>query len=197
ELALERAGDALAAGSDESRTDEAVTRLAAEATGASASLLWRRGEAEAPALVASFGLADGAAGVEAAAGVAERALRGRSPVAVEEAEGLPLEAGVSATLQLGQPPVGALQLLFAPGRAARLGPARDLSARRRAPARGCGPRARRPARPRRRAPARARPRALPRARDARGRGRRRRRPPRRRPRGGRRGRDRGSDRTPA
>ncbi len=48
---------------------------------------------------------------------AERALDARTPVTVETSEQrLPLGAGVSATLQLGQPPVGALQLLFAPGR---------------------------------------------------------------------------------
>src|ERR671924_547620 len=64
---LELAGEALAAGSDELRTAEQVTRLATEATGA---------------------------------------LGERQPVAVE--------AG-TATILLGEPPVGALQLLFAGG----------------------------------------------------------------------------------
>jgi serine phosphatase RsbU (regulator of sigma subunit) len=101
---LELAGEALAAGADELRTAEQVTRLAAEAMGADAALLWRTsGEDEEPTLVGSFGAGE----VEAA--VAARALEERQPVAVEELHG----GYASATILLGQPPVGALQLLFA------------------------------------------------------------------------------------
>ncbi|MGZ8701610.1 MAG: SpoIIE family protein phosphatase, partial [Gaiellaceae bacterium] len=44
----------------------------------------------------------------------ERALLGRQAVEVERMAGLPGPATLSATLQLGQPSVGALQLLFSP-----------------------------------------------------------------------------------
>jgi serine phosphatase RsbU (regulator of sigma subunit) len=104
EAVLTLAGDALAAGADESRTADQVTRLAVEATGARAGLLWRRPEEDRPLeLVASFG----DAGAATASSAAEQALRERAAVVVGE-------DGLSATLQLGQPPVGALQLLFDP-----------------------------------------------------------------------------------
>ena len=112
---LRVAGDALAAGADESRTAEEVARLAAEATGAMSALLWRLEPGEPLDLVASFrpdGL--GAPAAEASAAV-ERALAARQAVIVEGIEGVPVgEAGVSATLTLGQPVLGALQLLFTP-----------------------------------------------------------------------------------
>jgi serine phosphatase RsbU (regulator of sigma subunit) len=102
--ALELAGEALAAGADELRTAEQVTRLAAEAMGVEAALLWRtNGEDGEPVLVGSFGAGD------AEAAVAARALEDRQPVAVEDLPG----GRASATILLGQPPVGALQLLFA------------------------------------------------------------------------------------
>jgi serine phosphatase RsbU (regulator of sigma subunit) len=114
EVLLGLVGDALAAGADESRTAQQVTRLAAEATGAVSSLLWRRDPEQPLELVARFGR-DGA---DAARAAAERALSGRDAVVVENVEGATGgEATRSATLQLGQPPVGALQLLFAEDRA--------------------------------------------------------------------------------
>jgi serine phosphatase RsbU (regulator of sigma subunit) len=114
EVLLGLAGDALAAGADEARTAEQLTRLAAEATGALGSFLWRREPEKPLELVAAFGRN----GAEAAAASAERALSGREAVVVEDVEGAPPgDATVSATLQLGQPPVGALQLLFAEGQA--------------------------------------------------------------------------------
>jgi serine phosphatase RsbU (regulator of sigma subunit) len=107
------AGDALAAGADESKTAGQVTRLAAEATGAVCVLLWEREQDRTLALVASFCLDCGDVSFVNAQEAAERALVGRQAVTVEHVEGrLPGGAGVSATLQLGQPPVGALQLLF-------------------------------------------------------------------------------------
>jgi serine phosphatase RsbU (regulator of sigma subunit) len=113
---LELAGEALAAGADELRTAEQVTRLAAEAMGADAALLWRTtAEGEEPTLVGSFG----AGAAEAA--VAARALEDRRPVAVEKLH----DGYASATILLGQPPVGALQLLFA----AREAPAEEELAR--------------------------------------------------------------------
>src|SRR5439155_15036668 len=95
-----------------SRTADQVARLAAEATGAVCALLWER-EPERPLrLAASFRLGEVDASLVNAGEAAEQALLGRDAVAVEEVEGLPGGASVTATLQLGQPPVGALQLLF-------------------------------------------------------------------------------------
>jgi len=112
---LSVAGDALAAGVDESRTAEQVARLAAEATGAVSVLLWRLVPGQPLDPVASFHRNGLGAPVAEASAAAERALAGRQSVVVEEIEGVPLgEATVSTTLQLGQPPIGALQLLFAP-----------------------------------------------------------------------------------
>src|ERR671925_325723 len=104
---LELAGEALAAGSDELRTAEQVTRLATEATGALGALLWRAAEEdEGLELLGSFGLQAAEPEVARAGEAAGRALAERQPVAVE--------AG-TATILLGEPPVGALQLLFAGG----------------------------------------------------------------------------------
>jgi serine phosphatase RsbU (regulator of sigma subunit) len=107
ESLLALAGDALAAGADESRTATGLARFAAEGTGAAAALLWSIAEGAQLELVASAGDKTAAPAPRAAA---EQALAGRLAVAVEPLDGL-----TSATLQLGQPPIGALQLLFAPG----------------------------------------------------------------------------------
>jgi serine phosphatase RsbU (regulator of sigma subunit) len=109
--ALELAGEALAAGADELRTAEQVTRLAAEAMGAEAALLWRANgaEEEGPELVGAFGARETEPAVAQARDAAGRALEDPQPVTVEPRA----EAGTSATILLGQPPVGALQLLFA------------------------------------------------------------------------------------
>ena len=104
--ALRLAGDALAAGADETRTAAELTRFAADATGAAAAHLWRRRGGEGLELVASTGAAPRPDAVAAA----EQAFSGRLSVTVE-----PLAVGTSAALQLGQPPVGTLQLLFAAG----------------------------------------------------------------------------------
>lgn len=107
EALLTLVGDALAAGADETRTAVQLARFAVDVAHAESALLWRRGEDDELELVA-------AAGVEADAGVgrpaAERALAGRSAVSVEQ-----LDSTTSAALQLGQPPIGTLQLLFAQG----------------------------------------------------------------------------------
>jgi len=109
---LNVAGEALAAGADGSRTAEQVTRLAAEAAGAVCGLLWEREPDRPLRLIASFCLDAADASLVNASEAAERALVGRQAVAVEEVADLPDDAAVSATLQLGQPAVGALQLLF-------------------------------------------------------------------------------------
>jgi serine phosphatase RsbU (regulator of sigma subunit)/putative methionine-R-sulfoxide reductase with GAF domain len=107
EAVLRLAGDALVAGADESRTAAEVTRFAAEVTGATAALLWRQADDEEPELVASVGTA---LPVQARA-AAEEALQGYAAVAVTR-----VGHETSAALQLGQPPLGTLQLLFADGR---------------------------------------------------------------------------------
>jgi len=113
EALLSVAGDALAAGADDSRTAEQVARLAAQATGAVSGLIWRQASEEPLELVASYAPDGVGAPLAAASDAAERALSSRRAVAVEDVDGVPVgEAGLSATLQLGQPPVGALQLLF-------------------------------------------------------------------------------------
>ena len=114
EAVLGLAGEALAAGGDELRTAEQVTRLATDATAALAGLLWRRGLEAELELVASVGAPPGGAEMLVAArAAADRALVGRRAVSVESVSALPGAATLSATLQLGQPPLGALQLLFA------------------------------------------------------------------------------------
>jgi serine phosphatase RsbU (regulator of sigma subunit) len=106
---LELAGEALAAAADEARTAEQVTRLAGEAMDAAAALLWRTDGADAePELVGSYGTQEVDAELPAAREAAERALHDRRPVTVETAG-----TRASATILLGEPPVGALQLLFA------------------------------------------------------------------------------------
>jgi serine phosphatase RsbU (regulator of sigma subunit) len=107
EAVLRLAGDALVAGADESRTAAEVVRFAAEATGATAAFLWRRGEGEELVLVASVGPVPS---LEART-EAEDALQGYAAVSVTR-----IGREGSAALQLGHPPLGTLQLLFADGR---------------------------------------------------------------------------------
>jgi serine phosphatase RsbU (regulator of sigma subunit) len=112
--ALRLVGEALAAGADERAVSEQVTRLAAEASGAFACLLWRTSQDERggePVLVWAHGLEEALDSVAGAERVAQ-ALAGRRVVTVEEGAGLPGDALASAILPLGQPPLGALELLF-------------------------------------------------------------------------------------
>jgi serine phosphatase RsbU (regulator of sigma subunit) len=99
------AGDALAAGSDETRAADQVATLAAEATGARACLVWRY-EAQGPVLAALSGSAlETAAGLDAV----QRSRGGPRSLTLETLEAV----GALVTLQLGEPPQGALQLLLA------------------------------------------------------------------------------------
>jgi serine phosphatase RsbU (regulator of sigma subunit) len=106
--ALELTGDALAAGSAEAHADDQVAHLAAEATDARAALVWRFEEDEESEL-ASLAGPDSAAAPAYARDVLRRARDSREPVTVEQVG----EPGWLVTLRLGEPPVGALQLLFA------------------------------------------------------------------------------------
>jgi serine phosphatase RsbU (regulator of sigma subunit) len=103
---LELAGDALAAGSDETRAADQVAALACEATGSRACLLWRY-EPDGPVLAALAGPARTAAPAVALEAV-QRAQAQAGPIEVERLG----DGGALATLQLGQPPLGSLQLLF-------------------------------------------------------------------------------------
>jgi len=104
---LELAGDALAAGSDEARTADQVAALACEATRSRACLLWRY-EPQGPVLAALAGPAGTAAPAVALEAVL-RAQASAGPIVVEEPAA---DGSTLATLQLGQPPLGALQLVF-------------------------------------------------------------------------------------
>jgi serine phosphatase RsbU (regulator of sigma subunit) len=110
---LALAGEALAAAADESRSADQVVRVAARATGAVTCLLWGGGSGQPLELEASVGTL-GDTSLEPARAAAERALAGLRPVSIEGSDDLPGAATWSATLQLGQPSVGALQLLFEP-----------------------------------------------------------------------------------
>jgi serine phosphatase RsbU (regulator of sigma subunit) len=100
---LELAGDALAAGSAEAPAADQVAALAAEATGATACLVWRY-EEDGDHVLAALAGPEAAAAPAAAMDAVRRAHVSREPVTVE---------GALVTLRLGEPPVGALQLLLA------------------------------------------------------------------------------------
>ncbi len=107
---LELTGDALAAGADEARAAEQVAALAAEATGAKACLIWRY-EPEGPVLAALSGAATPVA-PPAAHEAVQRAQASVEPIAVEALDDRATGGSTLATLQLGEPSLGALQLVF-------------------------------------------------------------------------------------
>src|SRR6188508_2945811 len=91
----------LAAGSDETRAADQVATLAAEATGARACLVWRY-EPQGPVLSALSGSAlQTAAGLDAV----QRSRGGPGSLSLEPVE----DGGALVTLQLGEPPQGALR----------------------------------------------------------------------------------------
>ncbi|MGH2972850.1 MAG: SpoIIE family protein phosphatase [Gaiellaceae bacterium] len=114
--ALDLAGEALAAALHETAPAAEVVRLAAGIVGAPVGLLWQRGEDDALELVGSHGI-DPDVPLVGAAAVAAAALVDGGAIRALEADDLPGGCGVSATLALGEPPVGFLQLLFARGAA--------------------------------------------------------------------------------
>jgi serine phosphatase RsbU (regulator of sigma subunit) len=105
---LELAGAALALPAADEDAPAQLLRLASEATGARSATLWREhaGELE---LVDAFGLEQPSAD---AADVAASALRGGAPATLAVTR----DAAI-ATLRLGRPALGVLQLWFAPGSA--------------------------------------------------------------------------------
>ncbi len=100
---LELAGEALGAAADEAETGRQIARLAAEAAGAAGALLWKLEDDDLQA-VASAGELEATTETKT---LANDALNDRLPVSVTATA-----AASIATLRLGEPPVGALQLAF-------------------------------------------------------------------------------------
>jgi GAF domain-containing protein len=104
---LEIAGDALAALSEPARSAARIARLAAVAAGAEGALLWSAGR--------------GGVSLDGTHGALVPSPALQQAAAASVTEQLPAEVtqepdGAVVTLQLGQPPIGALQLLFPPDR---------------------------------------------------------------------------------
>jgi serine phosphatase RsbU (regulator of sigma subunit) len=95
---LRLGGDALVTGSDEERTATQIAQLAAEATGATRAIVWLESPDSRLELLAAYGVAE-----DADPAVARRAFDGQRAVAVGPG---------TWTLQLGQPPLGVLELRF-------------------------------------------------------------------------------------
>ncbi len=111
EHALGIAGEALAAGHDETRVANQITHLAAEATGAQAARLWRvTAEGELVPLI-STGALGSAQADKTASEAAHRGLEEASAVMLVRDEALP-QAPTLVTIRLGHPPLGVLQLYF-------------------------------------------------------------------------------------
>ena len=112
-LPLELLGEALVAGADEAETAEQVVRLATLATGAVGAALWRLEADAPPSFLARHGFngeapdhAEGEEDVRAA-------LADRQRAGVTRRSSSANGSGASvATIPLGEPPVGALQLYF-------------------------------------------------------------------------------------
>ena len=111
--ALELVGEALAAALDESHTESELVRVAATIVGAPVGLLWEHGDDGSLVLGASYGIFDDG-DLTVARELAAAAVDNTGAVEPVTAERLPASCGISATLPLGQPAVGLLQLLFAP-----------------------------------------------------------------------------------
>jgi serine phosphatase RsbU (regulator of sigma subunit) len=108
--ALEVGADAASPAGSELRTAGGIARLAIEATGARAALLWAVEEGdEAPVLLAASGLSEGAP--LDAANRAARALDAGEPAVLEHP---PTTADAVVSVRLGEPPLGVLQLHFDP-----------------------------------------------------------------------------------
>ena len=106
--ALRLAGDGLAAGADAAQAVEHVLRVAVEVSNAHGALLWRcRADLD---LEGEVGRTTDVPEARARAAAARALERGTTQI--EE-----LESGVAASLRIGEPPVGVLQLLFARDRA--------------------------------------------------------------------------------
>ena len=109
---LELVGEALAAAFDETDTASEISRIAANLVGARVGLLWEQ-EYGWLLLAGTYGL-DAGSEIGAARELAAEAFEEGIPVRSVSTEHLPSGCGVATVLALGEPPVGVLQLLFAP-----------------------------------------------------------------------------------
>jgi serine phosphatase RsbU (regulator of sigma subunit) len=103
---LTLAGDALGTRLEEARGPDEVTRIAARASGAQASQLWQLVEDAGLELLASTGRREALDVVRAQPALGHE----QEPIRIEAAKGWTI-----ATLTLGHPPLGVLQLVFGPG----------------------------------------------------------------------------------
>jgi serine phosphatase RsbU (regulator of sigma subunit) len=103
--ALELAGEALAAALDSTHTAAEVARIAAIVVGAPVAVVWDADFA----LAGAYGLDE-----EDDPTALRELVDGAGPVRPVRGQGLPSGCGISVSLPLGHPPVGVLQLLFAP-----------------------------------------------------------------------------------
>jgi GAF domain-containing protein len=100
--ALELAGQALTAGTEEARSAGRIARLAVEVTQATSCILWRAHDGSAEPL-AAVGVSGGVARL---AREAEQELAGKTLLSTTD------ERGMVALLRLGDPPLGGLRLEF-------------------------------------------------------------------------------------
>jgi serine phosphatase RsbU (regulator of sigma subunit) len=103
---LTLAGDALGAGLEEARGPDEVARIAARASGAQAAQLWQLVEDAGLELLASTGRTEALEVVRTQPALGHE----QEPIRIEAAKGWTV-----ATLTLGHPPLGVLQLVFGPG----------------------------------------------------------------------------------
>jgi serine phosphatase RsbU (regulator of sigma subunit) len=105
--AIELAGEALAVGADSKLVGRTIVRLAAKATGAEVSALWRL-KGDELLLTVRFPQNEGLS--ETAFRHAESALEAQRPYVIERAGPM-----INVALRLGEPPLGVLQLGFSEG----------------------------------------------------------------------------------
>ena len=110
ERALSLAGDALGAGLDDLRGAQEIVQIAARASGAEAALLWEAGEEGTLEPLASTGSPEALDAARSGAGPLPSE---HEPVRIED--GKDALGRAVATLTLGQPLLGVLQLVFGPG----------------------------------------------------------------------------------
>ena len=106
---LELAGEALAAATDDRRPEEEIARVAVDATGARASIVWRVADDGGPTAVASSGDDRRLPAEDLLLREATGVLKSPEAVVIER-----LDDAVVATVALGRPAASALQLVFDP-----------------------------------------------------------------------------------
>jgi serine phosphatase RsbU (regulator of sigma subunit)/uncharacterized protein YigA (DUF484 family) len=112
-LPLELLGEALVAGADEAEAAEQIVRLATLATGAQGAALWRVEADAPPSFLARYGFNGDAPDHAAGEEDVRTALTDRQRALVTRRSSAANGSGASvATIPLGEPPVGALQLYF-------------------------------------------------------------------------------------